>query len=282
MYAIPVSRHTSTVQQDDGPASPRALRRRRDTSRQAQEREEQARLVAEGKPLSGRHGPYVYYWAYGHLCWRLYVVPKDPHTVAQRRCRTAFGTGSRAFSANDLLTEEQRNAWRAEAAKTKSAPRLGQSGVLAAQQYFVGRNCTTEQVALGLLLEPSKPAPQKASPQRQGTEFIAEVCAPESFARPTCEPPAAPAAVTSSPRRSASQCLSKSRGNRLSSQPKWFQILPQPSSERPRSNTTPPPLHSRSVERPTLRSGRISSPRLSCSLACRRRTARFRELWRGG
>jgi hypothetical protein len=37
-----------------------------------------AQLVADNKPMSGRAGGYVYYWAYGRLCWRRYVVPKDP------------------------------------------------------------------------------------------------------------------------------------------------------------------------------------------------------------
>ena len=40
----------------------------------------------------GRFGGYVYWWQNGRLHWRRYVVPKDPHTPAQQRSRTAFGT----------------------------------------------------------------------------------------------------------------------------------------------------------------------------------------------
>ena len=46
----------------------------------------------------------------------------------------------RAWSASHSLTEEQRDAWHADAAKIKSTPRLGQSGSLTAQHDFVGRN----------------------------------------------------------------------------------------------------------------------------------------------
>jgi hypothetical protein len=87
-----------------------------------------AQLIAENKPMSGRAGGYVYYWAYGRLCWRRYVVPKDPRTEAQQSSRAAFGAASKAWSQNQALTEEQRDVWHAEAAKLKTRPRLAQSG----------------------------------------------------------------------------------------------------------------------------------------------------------
>jgi hypothetical protein len=104
--------------------------------------------------MSGRAGRYVYYWAYGHLCWRAYVVPKDPRTAVQQRSRAAFAAASKAWSASQSLTEEQRDAWHADAAKIKSTPRLGQSGPLTAQHDFVGRNSLKERWGLALLLKP--------------------------------------------------------------------------------------------------------------------------------
>ena len=104
--------------------------------------------------MSGKAGRYVYYWAYGHLCWRAYVVPKDPRTAVQQRSRAAFAAASKAWSASQSLTEEQRDAWHADAAKIKSTPRLGQSGPLTAQHDFVGRNSLKERWGLALLLKP--------------------------------------------------------------------------------------------------------------------------------
>ena len=54
---------------------------RRDPALEAWYRRLHAQLIAENRPLSGRAGRYVYYWAYGRLCWRVYVVPKDPRTA---------------------------------------------------------------------------------------------------------------------------------------------------------------------------------------------------------
>jgi hypothetical protein len=78
--------------------------------------------------MNGRAGHYVYYWAYGRLCWCRYAVPKDPRTVTQQSSRAARGTASMAWSQNQALTEEQRDAWHAEAAKLITRPRLAQSG----------------------------------------------------------------------------------------------------------------------------------------------------------
>lgn len=111
--------------------------RRRDPALEARYRQLHAQIVAENRPVSGRAGRYFYYWAYGHLCWRVDVVPKDPRTAAQRRCRAAFAAASRAWSQSEALTQEQRDVWRAQAGKFKSRPRLGQSGPLTGQQHYV-------------------------------------------------------------------------------------------------------------------------------------------------
>ena len=119
-----------------------------------EELEEHAKLIADKIPRSGRAGAYVYYWAFGHLCWRRHVIPNDPRTPGQRSSQAAFRAATKAWSENQPLTEPQRRAWRAEAAKFRSRPRLGQSGLLTPQQHFVGRNSVKERWGKQLLLEP--------------------------------------------------------------------------------------------------------------------------------
>src|SRR5208283_5481004 len=126
MRATPMSQHTSAASPKDRRGRGRVASHRYDPALEAKSRRFYAQIVAENRPVSGRADRYVYYWAYGHLCWRLAAVPKDPRTPAQRRCRAAFAAASRAWSASQTLTQEQRDAWRAEAAKIKSTPRLGQ------------------------------------------------------------------------------------------------------------------------------------------------------------
>jgi hypothetical protein len=52
----------------------------------------------------------------------------------------------------DLLTQEQRWAWIAAAAKVQSHPRLGQSGPLTGKQYFVGINSARARIGREILL----------------------------------------------------------------------------------------------------------------------------------
>jgi hypothetical protein len=125
--------------------------------------------------MSGRRGGYVYSWHHGRLHWHRYVVPKDPCTLAQRRARAAFGTASKAWSENNTLTQEQRDAWHATAAKFKSRPRLGQYGPLTAQQHIVGSNSLKERWGLQLLLEPPTGGRKKAEWRMQNTTFSAQV-----------------------------------------------------------------------------------------------------------
>jgi len=63
------------------------------------------------------------------LCRSRYSLA-DLRKAAPRRSRVV----PRAWSESSLLMPERRDAWRAAAAKTKSARRLGQSGRLNAQQ----------------------------------------------------------------------------------------------------------------------------------------------------
>jgi hypothetical protein len=85
---------------------------------------------------SGRCGDWVYYLLPGNKqCRRRWVRPKDPHTPAQRQSRARLSAASRKYSAG--LTEEERAASIAAAAKQQSRPRLGQSGPLTGHQYSV-------------------------------------------------------------------------------------------------------------------------------------------------
>ena len=147
-----------------GPAFPQSKPRRRRRSvptggkacLTVRERKLHDQLKKDGRPKSGRAGTYVYYMRKGRQCWRRYVVPKDPRTAAQRRSRVIFGGASKTWGADGLLTYEQRDAWYAQGAKTRSLSRLGSSGSLTGQQDFVGRNCAKGQRERGVRLEPLK------------------------------------------------------------------------------------------------------------------------------
>ncbi len=123
----------------------------------ANELKQHARLLKDGRPMSGRSGPYVYYMRKGKQRWRRNVRNRDPRTFAQLRSRAVFGAASRTWSQGGPLTQEQRKTWRAEGAQTRSRPRLGQSGKLTGQMRFVGRNSTKDQRNRGLLLDPGQP-----------------------------------------------------------------------------------------------------------------------------
>jgi hypothetical protein len=69
-------------------------------------------------------------------------------TPKQRRSQAAFGAASKAWSENHPLSQEQRAAWYASAAKIESKPRLWQSGFLTAQLHFVGINSRKERWGL--------------------------------------------------------------------------------------------------------------------------------------
>src|ERR1035441_1806897 len=140
----------------------------------AKERKLHDQLKKDGRPKSGRAGAYVYYMRKGRQCWRRYVVPKDPRTIAQRRSRAIFGSASKTWSADEFLTDEQRDAWYAQGAKTRSRSRLGSSGRLTGQQVFVGRNCAKAQRERGVRLEPLKREKNNRESKAQKPALIAE------------------------------------------------------------------------------------------------------------
>jgi hypothetical protein len=266
--------------------NPRGGRRtpssRRDPALDAWYRRLHAQLIGEKRPLSGRAGHYVYYWAYGHLCWRVHVVPKDPRTAVQQRSRAAFAAASKAWSASQPLTQEQRKAWRADAARIRSTPRLGQSGPLTAQQDFVGCNALKERWGLALLLEPSGRGSQKAEGLTQNARPATQVhqqhegAQSSSGTRRACAgpPPSLPGAAGASPR--------KTIGRFARSQVLFPQHLTRPHSDRLHSASIAPPGQCRWKARSPRRVGSMGLPLRFSSLIHIRRTARVRELWRGG
>src|ERR1039458_6625920 len=131
-------------------------------------------LLDAHKIMSGRCRGYVYWWWKGRLHSRRYVIPRDPRTPAQRRSRASFRKASKAWSQNQPLTQEQRSAWQAEAAKIKSRPRLSQWGFLTAQQHYVGTNSLKQRWALPLLLEPPSEERKKAGRRTQKAELLRE------------------------------------------------------------------------------------------------------------
>ena len=89
---------------------------------------------------SGRCGDWVWYVLPGNKQHRrLWVKPRDPRTPKQRHWRTLLGAASMKYS--EALTDEQQDACIAAGAGRRSRPRLGQSGWLTGQQYWVGKSC---------------------------------------------------------------------------------------------------------------------------------------------
>ena len=260
MSATPVTRYTLADLRKAAPRGGRVVPRHPAPALEAWYRALHAQILGDKRPVSGRAGRYVYYWAYGRLCWRVYVVPKDPRTAVQRRSRAAFGAASKAWSQSRLLTQERRAAWRAAAAKTKSAPRLGQSGRLNAQQAFVKQNSLKERWDLPLLLEPPQGGMKKAECRMQK---------PESPAQPQQPPAVSPSRITHHASRSPLQAPLP-------------QPLTRPSSDRLPTACLPLPYHGRCPARTPSRLGDLGLPRWSPTLPQIHRNARFRELWRGG
>jgi hypothetical protein len=202
-------------------------------------------LLGAHRMMSGRCRGYVYWWRKGRLHWRRYVVPKDPHTLAQRRSRAAFGTASKAWSENNTLTQEQRDAWYAAAAKIKSRPRLGQSGPLTAQQHIVGSNSLKERWGLQLLLEPPTGGRKKAECRMQNTQSSAQVPQPQRVVRPTWEPRRACARPAPDLPGAAKGRTGRPSALRVPTQVAHYQSLARPSSERFRATSVPLPMHYR-------------------------------------
>jgi hypothetical protein len=238
-----------------------------------------SQIIREKKPMNGRCGAYVYYWAYGRLCWHRYVDPKDPRTARQQRSRAAFGAASEAWSENQRLTQVQRDAWSIEAAKTSSHPRLMQSGHLTAQQHFLGCNAVKERWSMALLLEPPKGSRKQAEGRRQKADAAVHA---QPFARTASASNRRFIAGTPSVPLVVSPCSRKGLRSRASSQVAIPQLLTRPSSEHLLSASGCLPGQYRWQARSHADVGRPSLPPWSAVVAHIRQTARARALWRGG
>jgi len=103
-------------------------------------------------PKSGRSGDFVFYMRRKTLCRRRYVVPTNVRTAARRRTRGVFGAIAKAWG--ERLTEDQRQAWVASAAKVQSHPRLWQSGPLFGAMHFEGINSARAGIGAAMLAWP--------------------------------------------------------------------------------------------------------------------------------
>ena len=194
-----------------------------------------AEIIADGKPRSGRCGQFVYYMFKGRLRWRRYVVPRDPRTLAQQLARAAFGAMSRTWSESNRLTEEQRDDWYTEAAKVQSHPRLGLSGPLTGQQFFMSLNCRKEQLGLGMLLEPLKQGVKNAGAKKHNAELTPQIEQSQPVTQASSGTRRPCAVVPPSQHRKAPRRARNSTGNEITSQVMRSQRLTQASSECPRS-----------------------------------------------
>ena len=230
--------------------------------------------------MSGRAGGYVYYWAYGRLCWRVHVIPKDPRTVAQRRSRAAFGAASKTWSASQPLTEAQRRAWYAEAAKIRSSPRLGQSGPLTGQQHFVGRNSVKERWGSTLLLEPGHGGRKNAECRMKKAESGPEVLPAQGLARASSDTRQGCATRAPATPQSAKGCSWKSLGTPAPRLGPCPQRVTRSSSDRPQTASQSLPMQCRWPARHPGCLSKVGLPRWPRTLAHTRRSVRFRALCR--
>jgi hypothetical protein len=120
-------------------------------------------LMAPDVPKSGRFGAWIYYMRGGKQVRRPYRRPRDPRTPAQVRNRAAFGAAARAWSEGRGMTQDDQRAWIAAAKEVRSRPRLGQSGPLTGQQYFISVNCVRVREGQEMLLQP--PAERALGPR---------------------------------------------------------------------------------------------------------------------
>jgi hypothetical protein len=281
MRATLTHRNTSPVPRPGPRGGQRALCSRKDPALEAWHRQLHAQLIGEKWIVSGRAGHYVYYWAYGRLCWRVYVVPKDPRTAAQRRSRAAFAAASKTWSANQPLTQAQREAWHAHAAQIKSTPRLGQSGPLTAQQDYVACNAQKNRWGLALLSEPPAGERPKAECRMQNERPATQLRRSRGLARSSsgtrraCVGPAPslPSAAGASPRNAL--------GRFARSQMPFHQHITRPSSDCLHAASKPLPWQYRWHACSPGCAGSIGLARWSFSLPQVRRKARSHELWRG-
>ena len=90
-------------------------------------------------PQSGKRGLNVSQKSRNGLVSRALVIPTQPETDAQLRIRSFLRSVTSQWRG---LTQDQRNAWTAEASAHQSKTRLGQSGTLTGFQLYTKINCS--------------------------------------------------------------------------------------------------------------------------------------------
>jgi hypothetical protein len=112
-------------------------------------------------PQSGKSGTSVSVQGrYGQFRRKL-VVPKDPRTNNQVRVRSAM---SRFSAWWNRLTDDERRLWNGRGSETHSEPRLGRSGRLTGQQFFVKVNCILASIGKPMVTTPPERPQFPANP----------------------------------------------------------------------------------------------------------------------
>jgi hypothetical protein len=102
-------------------------------------------------PQSGKCGLLVSMpGRYGQVK-RILVIPANPRTTDQLNVRQHLGAFAKAWRG---LTGIQRLAWDSAAKNHQSKPRLGQSGPLTGEQFFVRINCNLATMGVSSVVVP--------------------------------------------------------------------------------------------------------------------------------
>ena len=102
-------------------------------------------------PQSGKRGLNVSQKSRNGLVSRARVIPTNPQTDAQLRIRGFLRSVASTWS---TLTQDQRNAWAAEASQHQSKARLGQSGPLTGFQLYAKINCSLLNIGSAVVSAP--------------------------------------------------------------------------------------------------------------------------------
>jgi hypothetical protein len=171
-------------------------------------------------------------------------------TPKQRRSQAAFGAASKAWSENHPLSQEQRAAWYASAAKIESKPRLWQSGFLTAQLHFVGINSRKERWGLPPGARATRAG--KKDGRRQGANYeilCTSGATPEAFR-----------AHAGSLHRARKGCAAWATAPRVATHATLRQSLTRATSDFRRAATALMPVRCRWEASSAGRVGRIASP----------------------
>jgi len=166
---------------------------------------------------SGRCGDWVFQVVRGKQQRHLFKKPQDPRTPSQLRCRGRLTAASRKYSHE--LTEEQLDACIAAGAKRRSRPRLGQSGPLTGQQWWVRSQCA-----------------EKSEGRMQNAETAAEGLQTKGILTPTWDPRRSASVAPPEQHRKSTRRTSPGGSKSESRSPKPER---RPKAETPKAPTRP-------------------------------------------